>query len=99
MALDGREPIRSCLDDSDHPQPEVSAARSLDGGVHVRRLTERELLVLQLCARGYPLGQVAALCGMPPAAAAHELQTALIALEASTVRAAIEKAKRLGLIV
>jgi DNA-binding CsgD family transcriptional regulator len=59
----------------------------------------RVLLLLQLLARGYSLGQVAALLRENDAALHADLERARAVLGAPTVAAAIAEAKRLGLIV
>ena len=60
---------------------------------------DRALVALQLCARGYTYGQIAALCGAAPEALAWDLQAALAVLGAPTVRAAVAEARRRGLLV
>ena len=63
-----------------------------------RRLTGRELLALQLLARGYAVRQVAALRGQPETDVFVALRSASASLGAATVPEAIAEAKRRGLI-
>jgi DNA-binding NarL/FixJ family response regulator len=69
----------------------------------LRLLTGRELLVLQLLARGYSREQVAALTGVPVAVAvaavAEAERSACAALGAATVEEAVERARRRRLIL
>ena len=63
------------------------------------RLGGRELVLLQLLARGYAPHQVAALRGEDEAAILADLRRALAALAAATVREALAAARRRGLLV
>jgi DNA-binding NarL/FixJ family response regulator len=62
-------------------------------------LTGRELLVLQLLARGYSRQQFAAVAGVPVAAVAEAERSACAALGVATVEEAVERARRRRLIL
>ena len=77
----------------------ISNPTPLHGVFPTGRLSGRELLILQLRARGYPREQIAALLQTPTAALAQVEWSAHVALGVATVEEAVELARQRGLIV
>jgi DNA-binding NarL/FixJ family response regulator len=84
-----------------HPRHLRRSRPGTAGEAGQRRLTPQELLVLQLLARGYTPGEIAVLveAPVPDVLAALEASYAALGVSAGDWRAAVDRARRRGLIV